>query len=753
MRLHYKILLCVCTSLLVLMTALFLVWQYMVVDRFDEVEKQYVRENVERAVSAVDHDIASVATGASDWAIWDDTYFFAADGNQDYIDANFQPSSFTSLRMNLIVVLDTSGQIVHGEAYDLEAEEVLPVSTDLQAHLSSDSPLLQHAETDTGTTGILLLPEGPILVAAKPILNSQGEGPIHGTLIMGRYFDSDELAYVSDMARLPVSSYSLDADGLPADFQAARASLAAGDETTTRALTDDSIAGYVLLDDIDGNPALIMRAEMPRYIYNAGQGTIVYALISVAAIGLVVGAAILVMLQLTVLTRLTRLQHRVERIAESGDVEQEIKPDSKDEIGRLATACSSLLQYMKEMSRVTERVAAGDLTVEVKPKSESDVLGNAFSRMVVQQRELIGAIKSTAAQVADASEKFTEASQETAHATEQIVATIQQVAKAAADQSASSMGTKAGMVELSGAIRQIAEGSQVQASGVEDAAAVVKQVTAAIDQVSANAKAGVDTWKATAASAAQGAQMAHDTVAGMNKVKHAMDQVSLKMTDLGSRSEEIGKIVATIDDISAQTNLLALNAAIEAARAGDQGRGFAVVADEVRKLAERASAATKEIAILVGGIQAGVKDAVDAMQQGGKEVESGYRLASDAGQSLDTILTQAGNVGTQVDRILAAADQLNALSARTVQALDRINQIIEQNAAATQQMVRGAGEVSTSIESSAGVAEQNIAAAEDVSVSVERMSAQVDEALSAARSLAQMSGEMEKAVSVFKIEG
>jgi methyl-accepting chemotaxis protein len=751
-KLHYKILLCVCGSLLVLMIALFLVWQYIVVDRFGQVEKEYANQNMERAVSAVDQDITSVATGTSDWAIWDDTYIFAEDLNQDYVDANFQASSFNSLRMNMILVLDTYGQLIHGEAFDLESGEMVPIPSDVLQHLSGDSPLIQHAETDTGTAGILLLPEGPLLVASQPILNSQREGPIHGTLIMARYFDSSELEYVGTLTRLPLTSYPLDAAGLPPDFQTAQASLTAGDAVVTHALSKDSIAGYALLDDIDGNPALILRAEMPRYIYNAGQNTIVYALISLAAIGLVVGAAIVVMLQITVLSRLTRLGRHVESIAQSGDLEQEIRVDSKDEIGRLAAAYSSLLDYMKDMASVTKRVASGDLTVEVKPKSDRDVLGNAFSQMVLQQRELISAIKSTTTQVADASDKFTEASQQTAHATQQIVATIQQVAKAAADQSASSLGTRAGMVELSGAIKQIAEGAEVQAAGVEDATAIVKQVSAAIDQVSSNARAGVETWNTTAASAAQGARMAHDTVTGMNRVKQAMDLVALKMTDLGGRSEEIGKIVATIDDISAQTNLLALNAAIEAARAGDQGRGFAVVADEVRKLAERASVATKEIAVLVSGIQAGVKEAVNAMHQGGKEVDSGYRLASDAGQALDAILTRSKDVNTQVDRILAAADQLNTLSARTAEAIDRINRIIEQNAAATEQMVRGSKEVSASVESSASVAEQNISAAEEVSVSVDKMSAQAEEALSAAHSLAEMSDEMERAVSVFKVQ-
>lgn len=245
--------------------------------------------------------------------------------------------------------------------------------------------------------------------------------------------------------------------------------------------------------------------------------------------------------------------------------------------------------------------------------------------------------------------------------------------------------------------------------------------------------------------------MTHDTVDGMGRVKHAMDAVSDRVTGLGERSGEIGKIVSTIDDIAAQTNLLALNAAIEAARAGEQGRGFAVVADEVRKLAERSSAATKEIAGLVSGIQAGVSEAVTAMEQGSKEAEAGYKLAADAGSALDDILERSQSVGRQVEQISAAAQQLQDLSSGMVGAIDQIKRIVEQNAAATEQMARNSAEVSKSVEATAGVAGENSAAAQEVSASVEQMSAQMEETLAAAQSLADMSEEMERAVAAFRV--
>jgi methyl-accepting chemotaxis protein len=434
-----------------------------------------------------------------------------------------------------------------------------------------------------------------------------------------------------------------------------------------------------------------------------------------------------------------------------GDVQQKIDITSNDEIGRLAASQSRVIDYMREMSAVAAKVADGNLAVEVKPLSDKDAFGNAFSQLVDRQRDLIGKVKLVAANVSEASRQLTKASEQTAQATQQIATTIQQVARGTAEQSNSLQQTANSVEQLSGAIAQIAAGSQEQAEGVNEATGIVKRVSGAIAEVSSNARVGTEAWQNTASSAAEGARMTHETVAGMDKVKRAMDLVSARVTDLGERSGEIGKIVATIDDIASQTNLLALNAAIEAARAGEQGRGFAVVADEVRKLAERSSLATKEIASIVDGIRTGVVEAVSAMQQGSKDVEVGYKLATDAGGALDDILDRSRSVAKQVERISVAAQDLQGLSSGMVEAIDRINRIVEQNAAATEQMTQSSGVVSKSVETTASVAEENSAASQEVSASVEEMSAQVEETLAAAQSLADMSEEMERAVAAFNV--
>jgi len=476
---------------------------------------------------------------------------------------------------------------------------------------------------------------------------------------------------------------------------------------------------------------------------------------AVVRIGLVsIGASAVFLLWIVIRYTLERPLSSLVRTSEAlaqGEVDQQINVTSNDEIGTLAAAYAEAIDYLKEMAAVATRVADGDLSVEVKPKSEGDLLGNAHARLMLRQRDLIGKVKAAASNVAEASKQLSRASEQTAQAAQQISTTIQDVARGASGQSSSLQQTAGNMAQLTEAVDSIAKGVQEQAHSVERANGMVREVSVAIAEVSASAQVGAKAWEVTAVSAAEGARKTHETVDGMGRIREAMELVSVRVTDLGQRSDEIGKIVATIDDIAAQTNLLALNAAIEAARAGEQGRGFAVVADEVRKLPERSSVATKEIAVLVGGIQGTVREAVNAMHRGSQEIENGCNLATDSGASLDVILEGSRVASKQVERISNTSSQVTELGSQVVAAIEEISRVVEENAASTEQMTGNSRSVSNAVGDSSSIAEQNGAAAQEVSASVEEMSAQVEETLAAAHSLSDMSEEMERAVAVFKV--
>jgi methyl-accepting chemotaxis protein len=399
-----------------------------------------------------------------------------------------------------------------------------------------------------------------------------------------------------------------------------------------------------------------------------------------------------------------------------------------DEVGQAAASADELLHSLKDMAGSYE-MARGNLG------------------------QTIGEVRTAADSVARTSAELSDAAAQSGNASSQIAQTINQVASGASEQAKASSDTSDAVMELTGIIRQVGDGASEITTKVEIAAAALSDMTAAIQSAS-TAAAEVSTVAASAAEATDHGQNAvRETVGEMERIKSTVEQASRKVAELGAKSDQIGAIVETIDDIAEQTNLLALNAAIEAARAGEQGKGFAVVADEVRKLAERSSRATKEIAALIGEVQTGTEDAVKAMTAGAAEVEHGSALAAQAGASLDAINNAVTATKRAVDRITANVDEMSRASAGVVTATTATGTIAIQTKQAADRMTASASTVSNSVESIAAISEENSAAAEEVSAATEEMSAQAEEVVASAGSLAQMAHELDAVVARFILDG
>jgi len=446
------------------------------------------------------------------------------------------------------------------------------------------------------------------------------------------------------------------------------------------------------------------------------------------------------------------------RALSGGDLLRDVTDDAKDslrrrkdEIGELGKAFDGLIGYMQEMGEVANQVAGGNLTVTIEPKSAKDELGNAFAKMIVDLRQLIGRVTENAVQVGESSKQLSDVAEQAGAATEQITASIQQVAKGTQEQSNSVMQTSGSVDQLSKAIDQIAKGAQEQSRSVAQTSESVNRMSNAIDRVASNAQSVARSATQSAELAKSGAESVTKVVQAMASIKESVDKSAARINELGQRSEEIGSIVETIDDIADQTNLLALNAAIEAARAGEHGKGFAVVADEVRKLAERSSNATKEIAALIQTVQHDTEQAVQAMQLGLREVETGTMLSEHAGQALSAILRAAEGSAGEMQEISGAVQEMTAISAEVVKAMDNVSAIVEENTAATEEMAASSTQVTKAVESIAAISEENSAAAEEVTASTEEMAAQVEEMAASAKSLAELAGALQDAVSFFKV--
>ncbi len=300
----------------------------------------------------------------------------------------------------------------------------------------------------------------------------------------------------------------------------------------------------------------------------------------------------------------------------------------------------------------------GDLTkrLDDTTKDELAEISKYFNMFIEKLRSMISQIAQTSSQVATASNQLQSTAEHIATGSEEVAAQAGTVATAGEEMSATS--------------GDIAQNCQMAAEGAQRASQT----------------------------ASDGAQVVERTVAVMGQIAAKVQESAKTVESLGARSDQIGAIIGTIEDIADQTNLLALNAAIEAARAGEQGRGFAVVADEVRALAERTTRATREIGEMIKAIQKETKEAVIAMEQGVHQVETGTIEAAKSGEALQDILQQVNDVAMQINQVATAAEEQTATTSEISSNMQQITEVVQQTSQGAHESATAAAQLSGNAE-------------------------------------------------------
>ena len=256
----------------------------------------------------------------------------------------------------------------------------------------------------------------------------------------------------------------------------------------------------------------------------------------------------------------------------------------------------------------------------------------------------------------------------------------------------------AAATQVAASSEQIAKNMSSQAEQVTQAAAAVEEMAHSATGVTQRSEQAVEKADSAGRSATEGDAAVSRTVEDMNSISQIVETSAEIVTELGHRGEQIGQVIAVINDIADQTNLLALNAAIEAARAGEHGRGFAVVADEVRKLAERTTSSTREIVESIGAIRSETGKAVSQIRGGVDQVRSGVDKARSAGSEIRKIVSSSGEVATLIRSIAASAGEQSAAAEEAARGIERVRTAADEASAAAGQAASASSELSVKSE-------------------------------------------------------
>jgi PAS domain S-box-containing protein len=361
MTVRRKTLLIIALTCVGLVLVLYAVSRTFLLGSFLRLEQTDAHENVQRVSNALDQDLLALDRFTYDRAASNVRYYVMPHPTPDSLRSVFgedATGTHATRRVNFFVLLDISGRIIRFTGNDVGTNRPIPIPQSLIDHLIPADPLLQNPASMGNVTGVLMLPEGPLLVSSRPIVKTDTQGPPRGFLIAGRYLESGgDLKGLEKTTNFSLSVRRVDGSELPSDFEQARQHLTLAGAIYIRAINNDTLGGYTLLNDIYGKPALILKVEIPRRIYKQGRVSQIYFLGALLIAGIVFAFVVQLLLERSVISRLSGLSRSVWAIATSGDARARLQCPGQDEISALGDSINHMLgslQVSQTEKRQTE---------------------------------------------------------------------------------------------------------------------------------------------------------------------------------------------------------------------------------------------------------------------------------------------------------------------------------------------------------------------------------------------------------------
>jgi two-component system, NtrC family, sensor kinase len=346
-NIRQKCLLAIAASLVASATLNMAVLRMWVFPAFIELEHQAAVSDLNRAIAAIDRQITEVGKMSVDYATWDETYLFALGQNDDYVRSHLYASGIENIEINLISVYDRAGWLLYEAIYEVGTGEAAPAGALALARIDPDRALLADSD-DGGRSGVVMTGRGPLVIASRPIFQSSGESSYAGTFVTGRLLDENLVAELNTMTGVRFELLPAAAGDLDAEARAAVEELSGGEEAVIEEIGRDLLAAYGLIRDLEGAPAVVIRASVERDISRAGEKALLWGGGGLVLAGVVVMAVMLALLQAVLVGPVRHLTRHLLAIGNSGDLAQRLASRREDEIGTLSREFDNMLEKLAE---------------------------------------------------------------------------------------------------------------------------------------------------------------------------------------------------------------------------------------------------------------------------------------------------------------------------------------------------------------------------------------------------------------------
>ena len=359
---------------------------------FKKLERQYVEKNIKQSIGVLDESINSLDTMLLDWSSWDDTYEFIKSVNNNYIKSNLGDSTLDQLKLSFIWYLDTNGKTIFMKRFNLQREGVEGIPKDIEKEVL-DSRNLEVLKKMGVIKGIIATSDAPMMVALRPILNSDGNGTPRGILIMGRYIDDNQISEISNTIQTLVTIHKLEDEKIK-ELQAINKNFLTGEEILENTVDKVMVSGYKIINDISGKPAYAIRVDLKRDIYAKGQEAIKFFNLFIIIGGIIIGIIILIILEKIGLSRLAILNANIEYIEKSRDLSQRIFLKGNDELNNFANAINKMLKAVEisqyELKEREQELMKAKEVADTASKAKSEFLANMSHEIRTPINAIIG---------------------------------------------------------------------------------------------------------------------------------------------------------------------------------------------------------------------------------------------------------------------------------------------------------------------------------------------------------------------------